>query len=333
MGSQIFGILILWLNQQTFVISNITENSLLTSNRHIISPATQDAIKEAGKLIVNGELIAFPTETVYGLGGDATNDKAIAKIFSAKERPKFNPLIVHFHHIESVKKAVLFDDRANKLSSIFWPGALTLVLPRAPNCKISLLASAGLGTIAVRVPQNVVAKKLIEASGSSIAAPSANFSGTVSPTDAAHVANSLPPPSKGGPAKILDGGRCTIGLESTVIDLSTKYTTLLRPGGIPTHELESVVGPVTISLEVQSAPKSPGMALQHYAPSIPLRMNALIANPGEALLGFGPNTPLSASANLSPEGNLLEAATNLFAMIRALDKKKHNRDCCNAHSQ
>ena len=274
-------------------------------------------IAEAARLIRDGELVAFPTETVYGLGADATNERAVAKIFEAKGRPHFNPLISHVLDAAEAQRFVRWNDTAEKLASRFWPGPLTLVLPRGVNSPIALLATAGLDTVAIRAPAHPMAQALIHASGRPIAAPSANRSGAVSPTLAAHVAQSL-----GDRVKlILDGGPCAVGLESTVLDLTTATPTLLRPGGATREEIETVIGPVALSNAIpngDAAHKSPGQLASHYAPSRPVRLEAVAAEAGEALLGFGPNAP-AAMLNLSKTGDLAEAAANLFAHLRALD--------------
>ena len=278
----------------------------------ILAP-TPEAITEAARHILDGGLVAFPTETVYGLGADATNDEAVAAVFAAKGRPAFNPLIVHFAEAAGVADVATLDGPAAELAGAFWPGALTLVLPRRDPCPVSLLASAGLDTIAVRVPHHRAAHDLLAAAGCPVAAPSANPSGRVSPTTAAHVAEAL-----GAAVRvIIDGGPCRVGLESTVIELTGTIPRLLRPGGIPAEDIEAVVGPLARP-HPGAAPASPGMGTRHYAPGRPLRMNAASAGAGEALLAFGPDAPEGAP-NLSPTGNLEEAAANFFAMIRALD--------------
>ena len=276
-----------------------------------ILTATPDAIAEAAKVIRRGGLVAFPTETVYGLGADATNDNAIAAVFAAKGRPRFNPLIVHFADAKAAAAAVTFDERARRLTDAFWPGPLTLVLPRRDEAGISLLASAGLETLAVRVPSQPVARRFLAAAGRPVAAPSANRSSSISPTTAAHVAADL----DGRIDLILDAGPCPVGLESTVVDLCTERPALLRPGGLAVEDIEAVVG--RLAPPAGGPPKSPGMLSRHYAPDRPLRLNAAAAGPGEALLGFG--AAAGATRNLSPSGDLTEAAANLFAMLRELD--------------
>ena len=277
------------------------------------APAHEQAIRRGGTLLRGGELVAFPTETVYGLGADATNDRAVAAIFEAKDRPRFNPLIVHFRDTEAVTGEVAFDPRAETLARHFWPGALTLVLPRRQDCGVSRLVSAGLNTLAVRVPDQPVAQALFKAAGRPIAAPSANRASAVSPTTAQHVAAEL----GGRIALILDGGPCPIGVESTVIDLSQERPALLRPGGVPAEDVEAVIG--SLAPPSEGPLKSPGQLRRHYAPGRPVRLDAREAGPGEAFLGFGPDS-LDTTLNLSPGGDLREAAANLFAMLRALDR-------------
>jgi len=287
----------------------------LTRRQTPILKASPEAIHEAALALRNGGLVAFPTETVYGLGADATSDAAVAAIFAAKNRPQFNPLIVHFADADSAAAAVTFDERAHRLAGAFWPGPLTLVLPRRAANGISLLVSAGLETVAVRVPRQPVARALLAEAGIPVAAPSANRSFSVSPTRASHVAADL----DGRIDLILDDGPCPVGLESTVIDLSTAAATLLRLGGLAVEAIEAVVGP--LAAPTGDAPKSPGMLSRHYAPARPLRLNATAAAPDEALLGFGPQV-LGATLNLSPRGSLEEAAANFFAMMRELDRSE-----------
>lgn len=280
-----------------------------------LTPADLD---RAAALLRGGELVAFPTETVYGLGGDATSDSAVIKIFAAKERPRFNPLIVHVVDIPAVRRLVALDERGETLATRFWPGPLTLVLPRLPDSPVSLLASAGLDTLAIRIPAHPLPRALLRAIGRPVAAPSANRSGRVSPTTAAHVLDEL----DGRIAAILDGGACRVGLESTVLDISTPTPTLLRPGGITIEALEEAVGPIARSSENVAAPRGPGMLASHYAPSLPLRIDARDTRPGEALLAFGKHAPRGAKEVrwLSRSGDLAEAAVNLFAALRALDR-------------
>jgi len=264
-----------------------------------------------------GRLVAFPTETVYGLGADATVDRAVAAIFAAKQRPSFNPLIVHVAGTAMAEALARFDERARRLARRFWPGPLTLVLPRTAACPVSLLASAGLPTLAVRVPRHPVAARLLSRFDRPIAAPSANPSGRLSPTTAAHVAAAL-----GNAVElILDGGPTEIGLESTIVDLSGLKPVLLRPGGLAEEEIAAVIGPLAAP-ELGHAPKAPGMLASHYAPRLALRLRARTVAADEALLAFGPEAPLGArtTLNLSAAGDLVEAATNLFAFLHRLDE-------------
>lgn len=279
--------------------------------------ASPETIAEAGALLRAGKLVALPTETVYGLAGDATDERAVAAIFAAKGRPHFNPLIVHYAEWTDARRDAVFNRMAEALAARFWPGPLSLVLPRAPGCRISLLASAGLDTVAIRVPAHEVARAVIAAAGCPLAAPSANLSGAVSPTAAAHVAESLGDKL----ALILDGGPCRVGVESTVLDLSGATPTLLRPGGLAREEIERVLGPVAEDAGSDAAPRSPGRLLRHYATHLPLRLGARSVGGDEALLAFGPPLPgARTTLNLSARGDVVEAAANLFAMLRALDR-------------
>ncbi len=289
----------------------------MTERQTAIATADETSIAQAAAVLRAGGLVAFPTETVYGLGADATNDGAVAAIFAAKNRPGFNPLIVHFPNADAAAGAVRFDDRARLLARAFWPGALTLVLPRRAEAGVSLLASAGLDTLAVRVPSQPVAQALFAAAKVPVAAPSANRSTFISPTTARHVADDL----RGRIDMILDDGPCPVGVESTVIDLSTPASALLRPGGVPAEDIEAIVGP--LAAPGNGMPKSPGMLRRHYAPGRLVRLDADGAEPGEAYLGFGPDCD-GATLNLSPAGDLTEAAANLFAMLRRLDNGHHS---------
>jgi L-threonylcarbamoyladenylate synthase len=297
-----------------------------------VVPATAESIAAAADLLAEGGLVAFPTETVYGLGGDATRERAVARIFAAKGRPRFTPLIVHLAPGMPAGEIAIMDERAERIAAKFWPGALTLVLARAPGCPIALLASAGLDTVALRMPAHPVAQALLKKVQIPIAAPSANPSGRLSPTEARHVADLL-----GDKVDlILDGGKCPGGHESTVLDLSVPEARILRPGLVTAEEIAAVLGaPVAVAQAAAALTdrsgageiisdeeiKSPGMLASHYAPKKPLRLNADGADPGEALLAFGPNPPRSilASLNLSPTGDLVEAAANLFAYLHRLD--------------
>jgi L-threonylcarbamoyladenylate synthase len=281
----------------------------------LVSPATPQAIARAAALLRAGQLVAFPTETVYGLGGDATNECAVADIFAAKGRPRFNPLIVHVPGLGEAETLAVFNSAARRLTARFWPGPLTLVLPRQVRSDLSLLASAGLETVAIRAPSHPVAQALLRETGRPIAAPSANRSGRVSPTAAAHVAEELGDKV----ALILDDGPTPLGIESTVLDLSGEIPALLRPGAVTHEQLPELLGP--IAMPGPGGPRSPGMLASHYAPRLPLRIDATEARPGEALLAFGSNPPDFAEVLcLSPSRDLAEAAANLFAMLRRLDR-------------
>ena len=288
-----------------------------------ILPSTEEAIERAARLlraarlIRAGMLVAFPTETVYGLGGDATDDAAVARIFAAKGRPRFNPLIVHVPGLPEAEALASFDERARIAARRFWPGPFSLVLPRRAQCGLALLASAGLDTVALRAPAHPIAQALLRAAGRPIAAPSANRSGRVSPTTAAHVAAEL----GDSVALILDGGACAVGVESTVLDLSSRVPVLLRPGGITLEALRVVFGEIEIT-GGEDAPRAPGRLPSHYAPGLPVRLDAVTARPGEALLAFGPEAPpgFAEILWLSRSDDLTEAAANLFAMLRRLDR-------------
>lgn len=272
-------------------------------------------IAAAARALEAGKLVAFPTETVYGIGGDATSDAAVAAIYAAKGRPPFNPLIVHMCSLTEAKKYVDVTPLAENLAAEFWPGPLTLVMNRKKSCTLSLLVSAGLNSVAVRVPAHPIARRLLEECKLPIAAPSANRSGRVSPTTAAHVKGEL----AGEVAMILDGGACEVGLESTVVDATGEVPVILRPGSITREMLEAVAGRVEMA-GVGDPIKSPGMLERHYAPNATLRLHAKDVQKNEALLAFG--KPLAGHAimeNLSPSANLEEAAANLFAMLRRLD--------------
>lgn len=280
----------------------------------IIKAADADTIAQAAGVLRHGGLVAFPTETVYGLGGDATSDAAVAAIFAAKQRPSFNPLIIHVADIAAAERVASFDARARRVADRFWPGALTLVLPRRADSPVSLLAGAGLDTLAVRMPDHPVASALLRQAGLPIAAPSANRSGAVSPTTAQHVAQSLGHRIE----MILDGGACRVGIESTVLDLSDTRPALLRPGGVTREDLEAELGPLAAFSHGEGL-KSPGQMESHYAPLLPLRLDAAAARPGELLIGFG--TAPDAVLNLSASGDVTEAAANLFAMLRSADRQ------------
>jgi len=289
--------------------------------------ATAEAIRQAGAAIREGRLVAFPTETVYGLGADATDDKAVASIFEAKGRPRFNPLIVHVANLEEAEKHCVFNAEAERLARRFWPGGLTLVLPRREDTALSLLVSAGLDTVAVRVPAHETARALIEEAKRPLAAPSANPSGKVSPTRAAHVMAGLGEAPQ--LAFVLDGGACPLGLESTVIGFPQGIPTLLRPGAVARDEIEAVLGRPLADADAASGEEgraSPGQLESHYAPGSPIRLDATEVAEDEVLLAFGPDAPKAkTSMNLSASGELKEAAANLFAMLRALDAEAGGR--------
>jgi L-threonylcarbamoyladenylate synthase len=274
-----------------------------------------DELEKAALLLQAGGLVAFPTETVYGLGGNALSDAAVASIYAAKGRPAFNPLIVHVASIEAARKYVQWNDAAQSLAEKFWPGPLTLVLPRVEGCGLSLLASAGLDSVAIRVPAHPVALALLEKSGLPLAAPSANRSGRISPTLAGHVTQEL-----GDKVKIvLDGGACRVGIESTIVDLSGEAASILRHGKITAEELEQYIKIVEYK---EGTIKASGMLKSHYAPNARLRLNAREVREGEALLAFGRPIPGAViTENLSETENLEEAAANLFRMLRLLDTK------------
>jgi L-threonylcarbamoyladenylate synthase len=282
---------------------------------------TLSEIGDAARALRQGKLVAFPTETVYGLGGDATSDRAVAAIFAAKGRPSFNPLIVHVPNIASAAQYAELSAKAQSVARAFWPGPLTLVLPRRRDCKISLLATAGLDSVALRVPAHKIAQTLLMMAGLPLAAPSANPSGRLSPTSADHVMADL-----GDKVEfVIDGGACPVGVESTVLSLLEDHPRILRPGAVTAEALSALLQepvPVEQGAEDATAPRSPGRLLSHYAPTLPVRLEAAAAEPGEALLGFGPAAPKDA-LNLSPTGDLQEAAANLFAMLRQLDDPRH----------
>jgi L-threonylcarbamoyladenylate synthase len=281
-----------------------------------IVAATDEAILRAAEALARGEIVAFPTETVYGLGANALDPAAVAKVFAAKARPRFNPLIVHVPGEAEAESYAVVNDTARKFMRAFWPGPLSLVLPRRADCAIADLVSVGLDTVALRAPSNAVARALLQAAKMPIAAPSANRSQRVSPTTAAHVAAEL----GDFPAMILNGGPCALGLESTVLGVAGDTVTLLRPGALPREEIETFLGHAVAMPESGAELVSPGQMEVHYAPDTPLRLDATLPRDGEALLAFGPDAPeFSPMVNLSPRGDLGEAAANFFAALRDLD--------------
>jgi L-threonylcarbamoyladenylate synthase len=290
-----------------------------------ILPANEAAVADVARCLREGGLVAFPTETVYGLGADATNAAAIARLYEAKGRPAFNPLIAHLSDLKAAQRIARFDAQAILLAEAFWPGPLTLVLPKAPGCEVADLATAGLDTIAVRVPAHRIARDILRGFGGPVVAPSANLSGHVSPTTAAHVLSDL----AGRIDLIIDGGAVEVGVESTIVGCFDAPM-LLRPGGVPRGEIERVLGRTLLQPpdDVDSdsgQPLAPGMLASHYAPRTKVRLNAERVEDNEVLLAFGPDIPsgISGSAvmNLSPRGDLNEAAANLFGYLRALDAR------------
>ena len=269
-------------------------------------------LAQAADLLRQGQLVAFPTETVYGLGGDALNGEAVAAIYAAKGRPSFNPLIAHVASVEAAQRYVEWSDQAQRLATAFWPGPLTLVLPLRDGHGVSSLVTAGLDTLAVRVPAHPTARALLQMVDGPVAAPSANPSGRISPTTAAHVHAGL----DGRIAAVLDDGPCGVGLESTIVGLAGEPA-LLRPGGVAMEQIEQVLGTQLHHHQPGDLLTAPGQLQSHYAPEAPVRLNAESRRGDEILLGFG---PIDCDVNLSADGNLAEAAANLFAILHQLDK-------------
>jgi L-threonylcarbamoyladenylate synthase len=290
--------------------------------RHIVLTESNlpAAAAEAAAVLARGELVALPTETVYGLAADAANGAAVARIFEAKGRPRFNPLICHVTDLAMAQRYGRLDARAERLADAFWPGPLSLVVPLADNAPVHPLATAGLPTIALRAPRGP-ARDVIRAFGGALAAPSANPSGRLSPTTAAHVIEGLGDRI----ALVLDAGPAAIGLESTIVSLAGERPALLRPGGLPAEAIEAVLGAPLMRAGAGDPVSAPGMLASHYAPRLPLRLDATHVTAGEALLAFGPRAvpgaeQAVASLNLSVSGDLVEAAANLFAHLAALDR-------------
>lgn len=290
-----------------------------------LSAAERGAIEEAARILAAGGLVAFPTETVYGLGADATNAAAIAKLYAAKGRPAFNPLIAHVPNIEAARALAAFEASSERLAAAFWPGPLTLVLPKQGGCPVAELATAGLDTIALRVPAHQTAQALLAALGRPVVAPSANRSGHVSPTTADHVLADL----AGRIDLVLDDGPTAVGLESTIVACLGGTVALLRPGGVPRTAIERALGRSVAALSESGAddraPRAPGLLASHYAPRAALRLEADAVRPGEALLAFGAALPPGAEhaamvLNLSARRDPVEAAANLFSHLRALDR-------------
>ena len=285
--------------------------------------SNEAAVAAAARVLAAGGLVAFPTETVYGLGADAANPAAVARIYRAKGRPAFNPLIAHVGDLPAARRIARFDAAAAALAEAFWPGPLTLVLPKVEGCVVADLATAGLDTVAIRIPAHPAAREILRAFGGPVVAPSANISGHVSPTTAAHVENDL----AGRIDLIVDGGPVAVGVESTIVGCFEEPM-LLRPGGLPRAEIERVLGrplqQAPAEADGGAQPLAPGMLASHYAPRARVRLNALRVEPGEALLAFGLGaiSGIDAAAtvmNLSESGDLDEAAANLFGHLRALD--------------
>ncbi|NUH65732.1 threonylcarbamoyl-AMP synthase [Sulfitobacter sp. S0837] len=272
---------------------------------------TAEGITRAAELLRDGALVALPTETVYGLGADARNGAAVAGIYAAKGRPSFNPLIVHLPDVETAKRYVEWSDEADRLAQAFWPGAMTLVLPLKPDNGLSSLVTAGLPSLALRVPAHPVMQQVLQTLQGPVAAPSANPSGKISPTTAAHVLAGL----SGKIAAVLDDGPCSVGLESTIIGLTAARPALLRAGGLPSEAIEAALGQPLDSVAGDEI-IAPGQLTTHYAPRAAVRLNAQSAAPGEVLLGFG---TMACDLNLSPSGDLTEAAANLFDHLHQLD--------------
>jgi L-threonylcarbamoyladenylate synthase len=277
--------------------------------------ASSSEINAAAEALKRGELVAFPTETVYGLGADASNDLAVARIYEVKVRPSFNPLICHVAENAQAFALGRFPDLAGRLADALWPGPLSIVVPRTEHCPVSLLATAGLNSLALRVPRGEVALTLLRAFGGPVVAPSANPSGQLSPTTASHVIEGL-----GDKVEIvLDGGPCSVGLESTVVSFTSDLPTLLRPGGIPREQIEEILGHALSDDFASARPQSPGQLESHYAPRAKLRLGAKRPNDTEAYLGFGLHD--HGPYNLSRKGDVAEAAGNLFRLLHEIDAK------------
>lgn len=281
----------------------------MTQTLHLA--ATSDGIAEAAALLRAGGLVAMPTETVYGLAADARDDRAVARIYAAKNRPSFNPLIVHLPDLAQVARYAVVPPGAEALATAFWPGPLTMVLPLREDSGLSPLVTAGLSTVAIRVPAHPLARELLRAFGGPVAAPSANPSGRVSPTRAAHVLAGL----SGRIEAVLDGGACAVGVESTIIAMDGPPA-LLRPGGVSVEVIEAVLGAALALPGDPATPKAPGQLASHYAPEARVRLNAEAKLPGEVLVGFG---MVKGDLTLSNSGDLLEAAANLFHLLREAD--------------
>jgi L-threonylcarbamoyladenylate synthase len=297
----------------------VNDHGSMRQTERLAADAT--GLAQAAAVLLRGGLVAFPTETVYGLGADATDAEAVARIYAAKERPSFNPLIAHVDSFRTARSQGLFDETATRLAEAFWPGPLTLVVPVAPTCTISDLARAGLDSIGLRVPAHPLAHALLEQTGRPVAAPSANRSGRVSPTDADHVLGDL----DGRIEAVLDGGASQVGVESTIVSCLGGTPRLLRPGGVAREAIEALIGAkLETASEAGSNPLAPGMLASHYAPRAQVRLNVTKLQPGEAVLLFGAEPLPGAETarvtlNLSKNGDLVEAAAHLFSYLRQLD--------------
>lgn len=286
----------------------------MQAETRLLAPEPEE-LAYAAMMLAQGRLVAMPTETVYGLAADARNPLAVAAIYAAKGRPSFNPLIVHAPDLATAETIGIFGDPARRLAEAFWPGALTLVVPLRADSGIASLVTAGLDTVAIRVPAHQAAQDLLHALGGVVAAPSANRSGRISPTTAAHVMAGL----DGKLAAVIDAGPCPVGVESTIIGWQGGLPALLRPGGIPAEAIAEALGQ-RLTMPAANAdpekPAAPGMLTSHYAPGAPVRLNARAAGPDEFLIGFG---PVSGEITLSPSGDLVEAAANLFDALHQAD--------------
>ena len=283
----------------------------------MLTAFSTQSLFDAASALAAGELVSFPTETVYGLGADATNDQAVAKIYAAKGRPSFNPLIAHVASVKQAEEIGTFDERAKRLADAFWPGALTIVVPLRPHNAISKLVTAGLDTIALRLPAPLRIRNLIDAAGVPIAAPSANTSGKISPTLARHVAEDLGDACR----YILDGGPCEAGVESTIIDCSSNALRILRPGPVTAEMIAHITPDLMTETPIinDHTPNAPGQLTSHYAPSKPVRLDVTHPEPDEIYIGFG-DCVRPTDFTLSPSGNVVEAAANLFAILHEADK-------------